>query len=125
MPLSWNEIRQRAITFSRDWSDASKENAEAHTFWDEFFHVFGKHRRTVASFEESVKSLQRAAHRIDVFWPGGLGEGFSSYRPFVASRLPHLPESPAQWSARFHQKPSRPICSQRSPSGILTIWVRA
>jgi len=72
MPLSWNEIRQRAITFSREWADASKENAEAHTFWNEFFNVFGKHRRTVATFEESVKSLQGTAHRIDVFWPGRL-----------------------------------------------------
>lgn len=72
MPLSWNEIRQRAITFSRNWSNASKENAEAHTFWDDFFKVFGKSRRAVASFEESVKSLTGSAHRIDVFWPGRL-----------------------------------------------------
>ena len=67
--LSWNEIRQRAIAFSRDWSDAQKENAEAHTFWNEFFQVFGKSRRAIASFEESVKSLTGSAHRIDVFWP--------------------------------------------------------
>ena len=36
MPLAWNEIRQRAITFSRDWSDASRERSEAQPFWDEF-----------------------------------------------------------------------------------------
>lgn len=72
MPLSYNEIRQRAITFSRDWSEAQKENAEAHTFWDDFFRVYGKSRRAVASFEESVKSLTGSAHRIDIFWPGRL-----------------------------------------------------
>ena len=72
MPLAWNEIRQRAIAFSREWAHASKENAEAHTFWDDFFQVFGKSRRAVASFEESVKSLSGSTHRIDVFWPGRL-----------------------------------------------------
>jgi hypothetical protein len=70
MPLSWNEIRQRAVTFSRQWSDATKENAEAQTFWNEFFAVFGKSRRAVASFEASVKSLEGTPHRIDLFWPG-------------------------------------------------------
>jgi len=41
-PISWNEIRQRAITFSRTWSDAAREQAESQTFWNEFFEVFGK-----------------------------------------------------------------------------------
>ncbi len=68
MPLSWNEIRQRAITFSRDWADASKENAEAQTFWNQFFEVFGRERRVVANFEQAVKSVSGSAHRIDVFW---------------------------------------------------------
>lgn len=45
MPLSWNEIRTRAIAFSRDWDGESRENAEAQTFWNEFFSVFGKIRR--------------------------------------------------------------------------------
>ena len=75
MLLSWNEIRQRAITFSRNWADpdhASRERAEAQTFWNEFFQVFGKSRRAVASFEESVKSLSGTPHRIDIFWPGRL-----------------------------------------------------
>ena len=40
MPISWNEIRQNAIRFARDWSGAS-ENAEKQTFWNEFFEVFG------------------------------------------------------------------------------------
>ena len=72
MPLSWNEIRQRAITFSRDWADAAKENAEAQTFWNEFFRVFGKSRRAVASFEEPVKNLSGNHARIDLFWKGRL-----------------------------------------------------
>ncbi len=35
MPLSWNEIRQNAIRFSREWSDEGREVAEAKSFWDE------------------------------------------------------------------------------------------
>ncbi|MEL7088368.1 MAG: type IIL restriction-modification enzyme MmeI, partial [Planctomycetota bacterium] len=81
MPLSWNEIRQRAVTFSREWADATKENAEAQTFWNEFFAVFGKSRRAVASFEASVKSLEGTSHRIDLFWPGRvIGESKSRGR---------------------------------------------
>jgi len=56
-PISWNEIRQRAITFSRQWSDAAREQAESQTFWNEFFEVFGKSRRAVAAFEHPVRNL--------------------------------------------------------------------
>jgi hypothetical protein len=35
MPISWNEIRQNAIRFSREWSGESREDAEAKSFWDE------------------------------------------------------------------------------------------
>ena len=48
MPLPWTEIRDKAITFSREWQDAESERAEAQTFWNEFFAVFGVPRRRVA-----------------------------------------------------------------------------
>jgi len=70
--LSWNEIRQRAIQFSREWKGASDERAESQTFWNEFLQVFGIRRRTVASFEEPVQSLKNTYHRIDLFWKGRL-----------------------------------------------------
>jgi hypothetical protein len=57
MPLSWNEIRHNAVAFAKDWADASRENAERQTFWNEFFAVFGVKRRVVASFEEPVRKL--------------------------------------------------------------------
>lgn len=56
-PISWNEIRQRAITFARQWADATRERAEAQTFWNDLFQVFGKSRRAVAAFEEPVRNL--------------------------------------------------------------------
>lgn len=46
-PLSQNEIRDCALRFARDWADASRERAEAQTFWNEFFNFFGLNRRCV------------------------------------------------------------------------------
>jgi hypothetical protein len=65
-PLSWNEIRHRAITFSRNGSDASRERAEAQTFGNEFFDIFGIRRRTVASFEEPVRNRATENRRDDI-----------------------------------------------------------
>jgi len=72
MPLSWNEIRHRAIAFSKDWQAETREAAEHQTFWNEFFNVFGVRRRTVATFEEPVKKLSGDWGFIDLFWPGKL-----------------------------------------------------
>lgn len=72
MPLSWNEIRSRALAFSREWADASSEQAEGQSFWNAFFHVFGVSRRRVASFEEPVTRLGNQNGRIDLFWKGTL-----------------------------------------------------
>ncbi|MGB4239868.1 MAG: DNA methyltransferase [Kiritimatiellia bacterium] len=72
MPLSWNEIKSRAVAFSREWADETRETAEAKTFWDAFFNVFGLNRRAVASFEEPVRSLKGTYNRIDLFWKGRL-----------------------------------------------------
>lgn len=72
MPLSWNEIKSRAITFSKEWETETKEHAEAKSFWDAFFNVFGISRRRVASFEHAVKKLGNRQGYIDLFWPGNL-----------------------------------------------------
>jgi hypothetical protein len=72
MPLGWTEIKARAIAFSREWADETRETAEAKSFWDAFFNVFGLSRRAVAVFEEPVRSLQGTYNRIDLFWKGRL-----------------------------------------------------
>ncbi len=72
MRLTLQEIRQRAIAFGHDWMDETSERAEAQTFWNEFFNVFGIHRRSVASFERTVRNLGGAYDRIDVIWQGVL-----------------------------------------------------
>src|ERR1039457_3021687 len=70
MPLSWNEIRHRAIAFSREWHGETREAAERQSFWNDFFNVFGVRRRTVATFEEPVRKLSGDWGFIDLFWPG-------------------------------------------------------
>lgn len=72
MPLSWNEIRTRAIAFSKEWEQVASEDAEAKSFWDAFFHIFGITRKRIASFEEPVKKLGDRKGFIDLFWKGTL-----------------------------------------------------
>lgn len=71
MPLSLNEIRDRARAFAREWHGETSERAEAQSFWNDFFHVFGKKRRSVAVYEQKAKRFTGTAKgRIDLFWPG-------------------------------------------------------
>ncbi|HOW75633.1 MAG TPA: class I SAM-dependent DNA methyltransferase [Candidatus Competibacteraceae bacterium] len=70
MPLSWNEIKDRALQFSQHWVDETSEHAEAKTFWDEFFQVFGVSRRRVATFETKVKKIDGRDGYVDLLWRG-------------------------------------------------------
>lgn len=70
MPLSWNEIKSRATAFSKEWADESSEDAEAKSFWDGFFSVFGISRRRVATFEQQVKKIDEKTGFIDLLWKG-------------------------------------------------------
>ncbi len=70
MPLSWNEIKSRALAFSKHWADASNEEGEAKPFLIDFFEIFGITNKRVASFEHAVKKFGGDRGRIDLFWPG-------------------------------------------------------
>jgi hypothetical protein len=70
MPLSWNEIKDRALHFSRDYAADHSESAEAKTFWDGFFQIFGVSRKRVASFEARVKKQDGQDGYIDLLWKG-------------------------------------------------------
>lgn len=72
MALSWNEIKNRAINFSKEWETEQREHAESQSFWNDFFDIFGISRKRVASFEEPVKKLGEKRGRIDLFWKGTL-----------------------------------------------------
>jgi len=70
MALSWNEIKIRAVSFSKEWENETSEDAEAKSFWDGFFNVFGVPRKRVASFEQAVKKLGNKDGYIDLLWKG-------------------------------------------------------
>jgi hypothetical protein len=70
MPLSWNEIKDRALAFSKRWQGETNEDASAKTFWDEFFNVFGVDRKRVATFERKVNISGERQGYIDVLWKG-------------------------------------------------------
>ncbi len=72
MAISWNEIKDRALKFSNEWADETKERAEKDSFWNDFFNVFGISRRRVATFEEPVEKLSGNQGFIDLFWKGTL-----------------------------------------------------
>jgi hypothetical protein len=72
MPLSWNEIRDRATTFAAEWKHTKDEDADAKSFLDAFFEVFGVKRRKVASFEKRVKKLGGRDGYVDMLWKGTL-----------------------------------------------------
>ena len=69
MQLSWNEVRNRATNFAQQWADASYEKGETQSFYNDFFHIFGVQRRSVARYEEHVRKLDNSSGFIDLFWP--------------------------------------------------------
>lgn len=73
MPLTWTEIRARAAAFSREWVGETRERAEAQSFWNEFFAIFGLSRRRLAAFEVPVRVREGGGMgQIDMFWKGVL-----------------------------------------------------
>jgi hypothetical protein len=72
MPLSWNEIKSRAVTFSTTWKDTFREEADAKPFLVDFLSIFGISQKRVATFEHRVKKLDAASGYIDLLWPGTL-----------------------------------------------------
>ncbi len=70
--LGWNEVRDRAIRFSREHAGDRSESAEKQTFWNDFFNVFGLRRASLASFEANVINLKGNKGAIDLLWRGKL-----------------------------------------------------
>jgi hypothetical protein len=84
--LSWNEIKTRAFAFVNEWKDkaqTAREEADAQTFENGFFNIFGVSRSKVAIFEKKVKmkdgiddaglfgdASTAASGYIDLLWKG-------------------------------------------------------
>ena len=72
MALSWNEIKDRALSFSKEWAGTSNEDADAKPFLVDFFNVFGISRKRVSTFEHKVKKLGDSDGYIDLLWKGNI-----------------------------------------------------
>jgi type I restriction-modification system DNA methylase subunit len=70
MTLSWNEIKERALRFSKEWKGTHNEEADAKPFLVEFFNVFGISSKRVSTFEHRVKKLDDKDGYIDFLWKG-------------------------------------------------------
>jgi len=70
MALSWNEISSRALSLSKKWKYAIDEVAEAQSFLNDFFNVFGVDRKRVATFETKVPMGKSRNGYIDLLWKG-------------------------------------------------------
>jgi len=97
--ISLGEIRNRAIKFQKEWSGATHERGEAHTFWNEFFQIFDISRRRVATFEEPIKKLGGSQGFIDLFWKGQLliehksfGKDLQKAKTQAYEYFPNMPE---------------------------------
>ena len=72
MALSWNEIKERAIAFSKKWENTTDENADAKPFLIDFFNIFGVSDRRVNSFEHRVTKRNGRNGYIDMLWKGNI-----------------------------------------------------
>jgi hypothetical protein len=73
MTLDWNTIKTQATQFAATYAHAKSEKAEAQSFWNDFFKIFGLERNRVAVFENTVTKLNnKTTGFIDLFWPGVL-----------------------------------------------------
>ena len=68
MALSINEIKTRAIQFSKEWENTFSEEAEAQPFLIAFFNVFGVYNRKFATFEQRIQKLDGSDGYIDLLW---------------------------------------------------------
>lgn len=72
MIQSLGTTRNKAHIFVKEYADAIKESAESHSFLNDFFDIFGIHRRRVATFERPVRTNEKGVKKIDLLWESKL-----------------------------------------------------
>ena len=73
MSLHLNEIKLNASRFVLKWKEKAphaREEADAQTFQNEFFAIFGISRSKIAVFEQKVKLGDGSSGYIDLLWKG-------------------------------------------------------
>ncbi len=93
-----NIITQSMITnaesFILRWRGVTTERAEAQTFTNEFFQIFGLDRKKLAQFEKPIQKKDESGKGFaDLFWSGKL---------IIESKSAHL-DNPKHWEKTLHQ----------------------
>lgn len=69
-PLTWTEMRARAHAFVAEWRGETRERAEAQSFWNDWFNIFGISRRRFVTFEQHAQRISTGGGgSLDAFWP--------------------------------------------------------
>lgn len=68
--MDWQEIRNKALYFSKRWANAKSEQAEAQLFLHELLEVFGVDSKRIATFEFKVPQGKNRNGYIDMLWKG-------------------------------------------------------
>lgn len=55
MPLSWNEIKNRAASFAKEWKDTEREEADAKPFLDAFFDAWVSDKTLFDNVNNSIQ----------------------------------------------------------------------
>lgn len=120
MPITLQEISNRAHAFSREWKHAESEDADAKSFWDAFFEVFGVARRRVASFEKRVKKIDGK----DGYAQGVLDARGAEFRrdPAVSLATVYDPELMPPALLKAHQALDRAVDAAYVPDGGKRKW---
>jgi hypothetical protein len=94
MKIINNEMRDRAEAFILRWRGTMAERAEAQTFTNEFFQIFGLDRKNLAQFEKPIqKKNETGTGFADLFWTGKL---------IIESKSAHL-DNPKNWEKTLAQ----------------------
>lgn len=94
MAIINREMRENADAFILRWKGTTAERAEAQTFTNEFFQIFGLDRKNLAQFEKPIqKKNETGTGFADLFWTGKL---------IIESKSAHL-DNPKHWEKTLLQ----------------------
>lgn len=102
---SKSAIRAAAADFASQYADASSEQSERQTFWNDLFGLFGLKRRQVATFERLARRASTGNHGwVDLLFPGqmavehkSLGEDLDKALGQLVDYLPALTPAEYPW----------------------------
>lgn len=94
MAIISRDMRENAEAFIIRWRGTTTERAEAQTFTNEFFQIFGLDRKNLAQFEKPIqKKDETGTGFADLFWSGKL---------IIESKSAHL-DRPKHWDKTLIQ----------------------